>query len=474
VRPSSPRSAGFLFAVMAASARMEALAATPGEAWGTAPWVRWAGAVLAVAAAVLVCYWQLRRQRRRERELEQRLEKSLGELRRSEERRRREQKLESLETLAGGIAHDFNNLLVGVLGNAELARMTLEPGSPVAEYLDEIELAAHRATTLSKKMLAYSGKGRFVTTQLDLSSAVDEVAPALSLPRRVRLERRLHPDLPAVRADAAQVHQLLTNLIVNAAEALDGREHGAITVTTGSRHCDRRDLARTFLDDDLKEGLYAFVEVRDDGPGIDAEAQARIFDPFFTTKTPGRGLGLPVVLGIVRGHRGALELASEPGRGTCVRVLLPASEEAVSDVSEGAEAAWRGSGKVLLIDDEALVLRTAGQMLELLGFEVFTAEDGEDGVELFRRHADEIALVVLDLTMPRMSGEEAFQAIRRIRPAARVLLASGYERWEATEHFAGQGLAGFIHKPFQLSTLRDKVCRALDHSALDSPEKSAS
>ncbi len=391
----------------------------------------------------------------------------ISERRRIEERQRQEQKLESLEMLAGGIAHDLNNLLVGILGNADLARREVTASLQVGEYLDEIEDAAHRAASLATKMLAYSGKGRFVTSDIDLSSAVDEVLLLLTISQRVVIERHLAGDLPAVRADNTQVNQLLINLITNAVEAVGDEASSLIEITTGSRHCDRQYLAETFIDEDLDEGLYAFVEVRDDGPGIAPEVQAKVFDPFVTTKLPGRGLGLPVVLGIVRGHRGALEIDSEPGRGTTVRVWLPATEVRAEKPrpAQSVDDTWSGSGKVLLVDDEALVRNIAQQMLEILGFEVLTASDGDEGVDLFRRHSQDIELVVLDLSMRRMGGEEAFHEIRRIRPDARILLASGYSAQTATERFKGQGLAGFIQKPYQLASFRDKVRDAFGTAA---------
>lgn len=389
----------------------------------------------------------------------------ISERQRVEERMRRELKLESLEVLAGGIAHDFNNLLVGILGNAELARMEMAMDSPIREHLDEIEQAAHRAASLSKKMLAYSGKGRFVTTNLDLSIVVEESLSLIPIPSHIRLERHLKSNLSAIKADASQLHQMLSNLVANAIEAVGetslSDKTGLISLTTGERDCDREYLAETFLDEDLEEGRYVFLEIRDAGHGIDPEIQTKVFDPFFTTRFPGRGLGLPVVLGIVRGHHGALKLSSEPGSGTVVQVLFPASTEAVAvpTVEVVADRAWQGHGKVLVVDDEAVVRNIASQMLEMLGFEVMVASDGDEGIEVFRRHGDEIVLVLLDLTMPRMSGEETFSEMRRLRSDVRVILISGYEEERATERF--EALAGFIQKPYQLGMLREKIRRVL-------------
>lgn len=391
----------------------------------------------------------------------------LSERREIEERMRQGQKLESLGVLAGGIAHDFNNLLVGVLGNAELIRRKLPKDSPLHENLDEIESAAQRATSLSQKMLAYSGKGRFVTEHLSLSRAVEEMAPLVggSVPGRLNVRYELAQEMPPIRCDPSQLNQVMVNLVANAAEAI-GESSGQIVVRTGTTYCGRSELAATaFFDEDLKVGTYSFLEVEDTGSGMDRETVEKMFDPFFTTRFPGRGLGLPVVLGIVRGHHGAIAVESEPGQGTKVRVLLPVAEARVelrTAAEPAPDEAWTGSGTVLLIDDEDLVRHIGGQMMQILGFEVLAAEDGRQGIEVFRRHADEIDLVLLDLVMPETSGEEVFAEIRRIRADARVVIVTGFDEQETLRRFEGQEISGFVQKPFRIGALRNKVRAALE------------
>jgi CheY-like chemotaxis protein len=266
-------------------------------------------------------------------------------------------------------------------------------------------------------------------------------------------------DLPAVEADATQVRQVVMNLITNASEAI-GDQSGLLTVRTGTMEADRAYLSEVHLDDDLPAGSYVFIEVTDTGCGMEEAVQAKIFDPFFTTKFTGRGLGLAAVLGIVRGHRGAIRIQSEVGRGTAIRVLFPASDRTIVPalVAEGAcSEKFRGTGTVLVVDDEEDVRRVARRMLEESGFTVLTANDGREALDVFREHSDAIVAVVLDLTMPFLSGEGVFREMRRMRADARVILSSGYNEQEAIDRFAGKGLAGFLQKPYRSETLLETL-----------------
>jgi PAS domain S-box-containing protein len=390
-----------------------------------------------------------------------------------EERKQREaqmqraQKLESLGVLAGGIAHDFNNLLVSILGNAGLALMELAPESPARPTVQSIEAAALRSADLTKQLLAYSGKGRFLIQPLNLSRLVEEMAHLfkMSISKKALFRTRLASDLPAIEADAIQIQQVVMNLIINASEAL-GDNVGDIVVSTGVIDADRAYLSEVFLDEQLPEGRYVYLEVSDTGCGMDKETRSRIFDPFFTTKFTGRGLGLAAVLGIVRAHRGAIKLYSELGQGTAFKVLFPSSEQAISAFERSSEGvvAWRGTGTILVVDDEEDVRFVARKALEKTGFTVIMAEDGRAAVEMFRTHADEIRAVLLDMTMPNMSGEEVFRAIRTIRPEVRVILSSGYNEQDTISQFQGKGLAGFIPKPYQPMKLIEKVREVLAHT----------
>ncbi|MGH2633227.1 MAG: PAS domain S-box protein, partial [Tepidiformaceae bacterium] len=283
------------------------------------------------------------------------LAREITERKRSEEALRQAQKLESLGVLAGGIAHDFNNLLVGIIGNAGLALTEISPSSPARETIQDIEHAGRRAADLARQMLAYSGKGRFVVHQVAIADLVEEMTHLLrvSLGKRVTLSYQFAPDLPWVEADATQLRQVIMNLVVNASDAI-GDADGVITLSTGRLIVDANYLAEAYMSPDLPPGPYIYLDVEDTGCGMDAETAARIFDPFFTTKFTGRGLGLAAVLGIVRGHHGALKVTSEPGCGSTFRLLLPAADAPAADVSEGTTvaSAWRGSGVVLVVDDE--------------------------------------------------------------------------------------------------------------------------
>jgi len=366
------------------------------------------------------------------------------------------QKLESLGVLAGGIAHDFNNLLMGILGNASLAsKYTAEP-QQIRRFIEKIETSAQRAAELTNQLLAYSGKGKFVVQAVNLSDVVREMGELLrvTIPKKVTLRTDLEDDLPAIEADISQMRQIIMNLIVNASEAI-GEVTGRVTIRTGTTDVDRAYLAQTYLNEDLPEGRYVFLEVSDSGSGMEEETLQKIFDPFFTTKFKGRGLGLAAVLGIVRGHGGAIKVYSEPGEGSAVKVVFPVRPvEGPPSKKKTTHRKIRLEGKTaLVVDDEDAVRDVAEQMLRRIGMRVVAAADGRQGVEAYRRHRKEISVVLLDTTMPEMNGEEVFRALRRLQPDVKVVLTSGYNEQEATSRFVGKGLAGFIQKPYTLEDL---------------------
>lgn len=375
------------------------------------------------------------------------------------ERRLQEtQKLESLGILAGGVAHDFNNLLTGILGNTSLAQMDLPETSPVQENLAAIEKTSRRAAELCKQMLAYSGKGRFVVQRLDLEEIVRDTTQLVrpSLGRHAVLEFQLAKGLPSISADATQMRQIIMNLVINASDAL-GEKPGVITLTTGVIDADAAYLATTAMSPDVPPGRFVFLEIADTGEGMSAEVMTKIFNPFFTTKFTGRGLGLAAVLGIVRGHGGAIKVTSKVGEGSTFRLLLPAIEGAVETRAPEPPviAEWRGAGTVLVADDEPSVRLVASRLLESFGFRVVLAANGLEALEAFRKSPDDFAAVLLDLTMPQMDGMEAFTAMRSIRADLPVVLMSGYTEQDAVSRFAGQGLAGFVQKPFSPAELRE-------------------
>jgi PAS domain S-box-containing protein len=378
------------------------------------------------------------------------------------------QKLESLGVLAGGIAHDFNNLLVAMMGNAGLALMDLPPESPVRETIRQIEIAAQRAAELTNQLLAYSGKGKFIIETIDLSVLVHEMLHLLeaTISKKTQLKCDLVRDLPAVEADATQIRQVVMNMITNASEALEGRS-GVITLRTGTVITEEEDLRSTYFNGEMPEGEGVFLEVVDTGTGMDRETLESIFDPFFTTKFTGRGLGLAAVLGIVRGHGGALIVDSEINRGTTFRVILPRAPAGASSVKRevgelrGADPDWRGVGTVLIVDDEQGVRDLARRVCERRGFEVLCAVDGQDAIDAFNTHCDDISLVLLDMTMPHMDGVEVFDEMHRLRPEIPVILSSGFSEQEAVDRFGQRGLAGFIQKPYRPQALLDKIRGAL-------------
>lgn len=376
------------------------------------------------------------------------------------------QKLESLGVLAGGIAHDFNNLLVGILGNADLAQREAQPGSRLGECLDDVETAAKRAADLCHQLLAYSGRGQFVIEPIDVNALVREMGHLLEVPFSVGagVEYDLEEELPAVEADITQMRQVIMNLITNAAEAV-AENSGSVTVRTGLIGCDRDYLDGCHLGEHLPPGDYVFVEVTDTGCGMSHTAVDKIFDPFFTSKRGGRGLGLAAVEGIVRGHRGAIRLATEAGVGTRFKVLFRGAEvaaPAAQPVALRGEGQWQGSGTVLLADDDKTVLSVGQRMLERMGFEVQTAADGRDAVAAFERDPASFTCVVLDLVMPQMSGQEAFRKVRSIRGDVPVVLCSGFAEQEALSGFAEEEMPGFLKKPYKLAELRETLRQAVD------------
>ncbi len=374
---------------------------------------------------------------------------------------RQAQKLESLGVLAGGIAHDFNNLLTGILGYASLAANTLRGTTTSAvKHVEEIEKVAQRAAGLTKQMLAYSGKGRFLIMPIDLSASVDELAHLLSISisKKARLHHNFDKNIPLVEADPAQVQQVVMNLITNASEAL-GDQPGDISIATGVMQCTRDYLADSFLDGSLPAGEYVYVDVTDTGCGMDEATLARIFDPFFTTKFTGRGLGMSAVLGIMKGHRGTIKVDSTPGAGTTIRLLFPALARATERIPEAPLATdvirrdqWSGNGTVLVVDDEATIRGLAAAILAEDGYRVLTAIDGEQAIEIYNRHRGEIDLILLDLTMPIKDGVETLHDLRTAGSEVAVVLSSGYNEQEVTQRVQ-DSFQAFVQKPYSRDAL---------------------
>jgi two-component system cell cycle sensor histidine kinase/response regulator CckA len=378
------------------------------------------------------------------------------------------QKLESLGILAGGIAHDFNNYLTPIVGPAGLLSMELPEDSPLLARVDMIRKAARRATDLTAQMLAYAGGTEPHLAPLDVSDAILDMQLLLesSAAHRAELIYDLDRDLPPASADDGQIGQVIMNLVANAAEAI-GEAGGRIEIRTGQLEADRGHLHEYHLGDKREAGRYVYVEVCDNGEGIDEETREHIFDPFFSTKFTGRGLGLAVVLGIVKSHSGALRFQGSKEGGTCFRVLLPAAESnspAAHDESSGprkSAATWPQPGTCLVVDDDEGARELTSILLERAGFEVLTAVDGAEAIELFRSRTTRISAVVLDNTMPGLSGAEVFDAIRLIDPDVPIVLASGYSRECISETLLEQHHTRFLRKPFDAEELLAVIVQLL-------------
>lgn len=368
------------------------------------------------------------------------------------------QKLESLGLLAGGIAHDFNNLLTVILGNASIIVEEAPPKSLLQACATTVVDTCHRASDLTRQMLAYAGKGRFVVEPTDLNTTVMSIASLVesSLPKLITMRYELGLDLPGLNADRTQLQQVILNLVTNAGESMtDGT--GLITLHTGFQQLEEVDISSSYSGQELQPGPYLFLNVADSGKGMDEATQAHIFEPFFTTKATGRGLGLAAIQSIVRGHQGGIWIYSLPEKGTTFRVLFPALGAPVMAQAEAAALPddWRGSGLVLVVDDEAPIRTLAKTALTRVGFDVVEAADGREGIELFRRHASELRAVVLDLVMPVLGGEAALEAMMRIAPTVPVILSSGYEGdSQSTGITHGRS---FLQKPYSITELVAKL-----------------
>ena len=379
---------------------------------------------------------------------------------RAQEQVRHRQKLESLGVLAGGIAHDFNNLLVAMLGNASLAKDTVPADSPVWPLLLDIETTARRAAELTRQLLAYSGKGTFRIEPIDLSLLVGEMAQLLGtvVSKKAALVRDLREGLPPVDADATQLRQVVMNVITNASDAI-GEGSGTITLRTRRMQASTVFLREAQVGHDLAEGEYVVFEVSDTGVGMGADEVQRMFDPFYSTKAAGRGLGLAAVLGIVRGHRGALRVTSSPGTGTTVTLLLAPSQVAARITPTASDTLTQRT--VLVVDDDEGALSVARRVLEGDGYTVLTASDGRRGLETYAEFRPEVDLVLMDLTMPVMDGFEAFREIRRLDPDAPVALMSGYPQQDIKEELSGAKPPAFLAKPYSARELRSVVAECV-------------
>ncbi len=385
----------------------------------------------------------------------------ITERRQAEERLRQTQKLESIGLLAGGVAHDFNNILTVIMGSAGSALMECAS----CEHAQGILSASQRAAYLTRQLLAYAGKGRTVVKQIDLTELVTQAKKLLSasVAKRVSLSYRLADDLPCLEGDPSRVEQVLMNLVINAGESILPRQDGRIEIAT-SRHEVSEDIARQHSSGyDVAPGVYVCLEVRDNGCGMDEATAARIFDPFFTTKFSGRGLGLAAVHGIVRTSKGFIDVDSAPGAGTTFRVFLPAcGKERTRELPRGtSHQQSEGAGIVLIVEDEDMVRKLARSILRRHGYEVLEATDGHDALRVLAESSTLPAVVLLDLAMPVMGGDELAPILAAKYPGLKIIMSSGYPEDESRQIPMNGSLAGFLQKPYNPIDLVEKIAQVL-------------
>jgi len=371
------------------------------------------------------------------------------------------QKLESLGRVTAGIAHNFNNILMSVMGYLEMVLDDLSLEHLARKNLEKALKSAKRAADLTRQILAYSGSGFFIFKEINISRLIEENISSFKSALSGTVSLSLNPaeDIPLINADPEQIRQVILNILINASESID-KNVGTVTLSTGVKDCDDDYLNQSCLEEKPKAGRFIYIEISDTGCGMDAKAKSLLFDPFFTTKFMGRGLGMSAVIGIIRSHKGAIFVNSEPGRGTTIRVLFPVSETKIRE----RKIVYKESAKtdslpkmVLIADDEEHVRNLCEITINRLGFRTLTAEDGQEAVEIFQEHADEIDCVLLDLTMPKMDGISAMDAMREIRPDVKIIISSGHSKEEISRRFKDKELTGILQKPFELKYLRDEL-----------------
>jgi len=367
---------------------------------------------------------------------------------------RQAQKMEAIGTLAGGIAHDFNNLLMGIQGNLSLSLLEIDAASALYENLKKVEQYVLDGVALTKQLLGFARGGKYEVRLTDVNHLMQEQSLLFSRANKhISFEFNYAPNLWRVEADQGQLEQVILNLYMNALQAMPGG--GTLEVQTANINIDKEQY-RPYR---VRAGRYIKITITDTGVGMDEETQRRIFDPFFSTREKGRGtgLGLASVYGIVKNHEGFIDVSSRQGRGARFEVCIPASQKEAAPQNQPAKSTTRSIETVLLVDDEAMIIDVGARMLAKLGYEVKTARNGAEAVEIFKAHQDEIDLVLLDMVMPKVGGGEAFDRLRKINPDLKVILCSGYSIDGQASEILNRGCNAFIQKPFNLKTLSQNI-----------------
>lgn len=402
------------------------------------------------------------------------IQRDVEEEERVRERMERLQRAESLAVMAGGIAHDFNNLLTAIMGSASLVSISTGPDHEAHDHCERINKACQKAADLCNQMLAYSGQGRYSIKPLNMARLLQGMRGSLNASIYAKLDGQgeivynFDDSLPLINADAGQVRQVISNLVINASEAIDGREGGVITVKSYPVRLEKEILARMHVAEDAKAGSYVCLEVSDNGEGMERSTLERVFDPFFSTRFTGRGLGLPAVRGVVFGHGGALNIESKIGHGTVVRAYFPCADsrsdslQATVDDYTASIIGWSGLGTVLVIDGDDTLLTVASNMIERTGFQVLCASSGAEAVKLYQQYREQISFVLLDWSIPEMDGEAVVHALRRIQPDVKILLSSGYSRELVMQHFTTRDVFDFIQKPYSFEQLKHKLRKVIN------------
>ena len=367
--------------------------------------------------------------------------------------------MEAIGTLAGGVAHDFNNLLMGIMGNVSLMLLDIDSTHPHYKRLKVIERQVQSGSDLTAQLLGYARKGRYVVKPTSLNKLVEETSEMFGRTKKeITIHRELAEDLYDINGDQGQIEQVLFNLYMNAADAMPGGGE-LILKTMNTTHKEMKSALY-----DPQPGNYVLLMVTDTGVGMDEETQERIFDPFFTTKEMGRGvgLGLASAYGIIKSHGGYIDVDSRKGHGATFRIYFPASAESPNHVVKKDEKVIRGTGTVLLVDDEEVVLEIGKELLEAIGYRVIIAKDGEEAMEIYTKKGCEIDIVVLDMVMPHMDGGGAYDRMKEINPDVKVLLSSGYSIDSQATEILKRGCDGFIQKPFNVSELSRRIKEILE------------